>query len=159
MTMQPIAVTLQQLNSYYHRLLLVVGPPASGKTRTLRAWQQVLNAPYINLNLALSRRLLELPARQRPAQAQDLLRELLGGADPLLLDNIELLFDPALQLDPLRALKAASRSRRLVVAWPGSLERGSLIYAEPGHGEYRRYAPDDIADLIVVDVTRLRREE
>jgi len=60
----------------------------------------------------------------------------------------------------MRALKAASRRRPLLVIWPGALmEGGHLVYAEPGHPEYRRYDSADLADVTVVDVSALRWEE
>lgn len=63
----------------------------------------------INLGLALSQRLLNTSSHQRPAQAPIILADLLMGQEPALLYHVELLFDPILQLEPLRALKAASR--------------------------------------------------
>lgn len=65
-----------------------------------------------------------------------------------------------MQIDPLRALKLASRRRRLLVVWPGRLDDGGyLVYAEPGHPEYRRYDPADLADVAVLDAAALRQEE
>ena len=114
----------------------------------------------LNLGLVLSQRLLDVPARQRALQTPQILTDLLTGSGNLLVDHIELLFDPTLQIDPLRVLKAASRRRSLIVIWPGALtEGGHLVYAEPGHPEYRRYDSADLADVTVVDVSALRWEE
>ena len=62
----------------------------------------------------------------------------------ILFDNVELLFAPALQLDPLRLLQQTARNRTVVAAWNGRVDDGSLTYAEPSHPEYRRYATDEI---------------
>lgn len=114
----------------------------------------------LNLSLALSQRLLDTPSRQVALAASQALGDLLAGDGPLLVDHIELLFDPLLQIDPLRALKLASRRRRLLVVWPGRLDDGgALTYAEPGHPEYRRHDPADLADVAVLDAAALRREE
>jgi len=112
----------------------------------------------LNLNLALSRQLLEIPSPQRPTRAPIILVDLLAGHGPALLYAIELLFEPTLQLEPLRALKAASRSRILLALWPGTSEDGSLIYAEPGHPEYKRYEPADLAEILVVPAPELPTE-
>jgi len=154
------AITQQiaQLNTHYHRLLLIAGAPGTGKTTLLRACHQQIDCPYVNLNLVLSQRLLEVRTGARALQVQSLLDEVLTSSSLLLVDNIELLFDPGLQLDPLRALKAASRHRSLVVAWPGAVEAGHLTYAEPGHPEYRRYEPQELADIVVVDISMLSSE-
>jgi hypothetical protein len=142
----------------YYRLLLIAGVPGSGKTRLLQACHREIGCPYLNLNLVLSQRLLEVRTGGRALQVQNLLEEVLTGSSLLLVDNIELLFDPILQLDPLRALKSASRYHSLVVAWPGAVEGGPLTHAEPGHSAYRRYDLHELADIIVVDVSTLLSE-
>ncbi|NLC16162.1 MAG: BREX-3 system P-loop-containing protein BrxF, partial [Firmicutes bacterium] len=49
----------------YYRLVLVVGPPGSGKTGILKELSQSQGYLYVNLGLTLSRKLLELPDRTR----------------------------------------------------------------------------------------------
>jgi len=147
-----ITEQIAQLDTRYYRLLLLAGAPGSGKTSLLRAYQEELSCPLINLNLALSHRLLEVKRGARALQVQDLLDEVLAGGNLLLVDNIELLFDSGLQLNPLRALKGASRHRSLVVAWPGVVDGGCLTYAEPGHPEYQYYEPHELVSIIAVDV-------
>ena len=77
----------------------------------------------LNLSLALAQRLLDTPSRQAAPAASQVMGDLLAGDGPLLVDHIELLFDPLLQISPLRALKLASRRRRLLVIWPGRLDQ------------------------------------
>jgi len=129
----------------YHRLILVVGPPQSGKTSALREAAEDQGWPIVNLNLRLSERLLELTRRQRAISVSRLVDELIRseGGDAVALDNIELLFDPGLAVDPLRLLQTLARDRTLVVAWPGSFDGTSLTYAQPGHPESKRYAQPD----------------
>lgn len=148
---------IETVADHYHRLVLVLGGPATGKTAALQFVAKRIGAPRVNLNLALSRRLMNLTARQRAIQCPALLGQTLADfpGDALLLDNIEILFDPALQQDPLHHLQSASRNRTLVVAWPGAIrrdERGqpSLTYAMPGHREYRRYPA---GDLVLVEAS------
>ena len=132
----------------YHSLVLVVGPSGSGKTATLRAVAAHASTPVLNLNLELSRRLLDLTGRQRVLQADRIVDDLMGRDRPLvLLDNTELLFDPTLRQDPLALLQRASRNRTIVAAWNGTIDNGYLSYAEPGHPEYRRYPQ---AGLVIV---------
>jgi hypothetical protein len=115
---------------------------------------------HINLSLVLSQRLLDTLRRQVAVTAPQALDDLLAGDGPLLVDHIELLFDPLLQVDPLRGLKLASRRRRLLVIWPGRLADGAhLTYAEPGHPEYRRYGPADLAGVAILDAAALRQVE
>lgn len=129
----------------YHRLALVVGPAGTGKTGVVRGLAAHFGAPVVNVGLELSRRLLELGERQRALGAPRLLEKIVAdaGSDPALLDNTELLFDPALRQDPLRLLQGLSRRRMLVASWNGRVEGGDLRYAAPGHPEYRRYPVAD----------------
>ena len=130
----------------YHRLVLVVGREGTGKTSALRAVGESINTALTNVNLELSRRMLDLTERQRPLRVQRLLEMILAEheSDVVLLDNIEILFDVALRQDPLRLLQGLSRARKVAAAWNGSIEDRYIHYAEPGHPEYRRYPMDGI---------------
>lgn len=136
---------LKESAALYYRLTLVVAPAGSGKTTALQAVGAQAGAPLINVNLELSRRMLELTERQRALQTARLLDEIAiqSGGDVILLDNLEILFDVNLKLDPLRLLQGLSRNRTVVAAWPGSIEHGQMAYAVPGHSEYRRYPVRD----------------
>jgi hypothetical protein len=140
---------LSQVVGLYHRLILVVAPSGAGKTAALREVAGQTNSHYINVNLALSRRLLDLSQRQWPIQAPGLLEDIVQGdcEQVILLDNVELLFDVALQLHPLRCLQTLARQRTIVAAWNGTVTNGLLTYAVPGHPEYRRYP---LTNLLVV---------
>jgi hypothetical protein len=67
----------------------------------------------------------------------------------LALNNIELLFEPSLQQEPLALLQELSRNKSLIVAWGGSYNEQTrvLTYAEPGHPEYRRYERPEVIVL------------
>lgn len=126
----------------YHQLVLVVGSLKSGKTAALRAAAAAETGwALLGLGASLAERLLLVPTRQRPAVvqqlAEDVAREAMG--DVLAIDNIELLFQPDLAVDPLRLLLALSRHRVVVATWPGTVDGATLTYAEPGHPEHRRY--------------------
>ena len=130
----------------YHRLVLVVAPSGSGKTSVLREVQQSLGAPLLNVNLEMSRRMLELTERQRALQVPRLLEDILREADRdmVFLDNIEILFEVSLKQDPLRLLQGISRNRTIIAAWNGEIKDNYLIYATPEHPEYKRYPTQDL---------------
>ncbi|MEI7463686.1 MAG: BREX-3 system P-loop-containing protein BrxF, partial [Candidatus Taylorbacteria bacterium] len=119
----------------------------------LQAIHTQTGARLINVNLEVSRQLLELSARQRSLQLPRLLSELVNEApsEVVLLDNIEMLFDPSLMQDPLRLLQGLSRNKTLVVTWNGSVSKDHIAYAEPEHPEYKRYST---RDLIIIQGSR-----
>ena len=136
---------LEYAENLYHRLILVVGPQGKGKTSALHDVAMRVNAPLVNINLELSRHLLDLTERQRALQVPRLLDQIVAQpeSDAILLDNIEILFDVALKQDPLRLLQGLSRNRTVVATWSGSIENEHLLYAGPHHPEYRRYPVGD----------------
>jgi len=135
----------------YYRLILVVGVSNAGKTKALQGLQVQISAPLINVNLELSRRLLDLSERQRNLQVPHMLEDILleSQSDIVLLDNLELLFDPALRQDPLRLLQGLSRKHTIIAAWNGDVKDDTLFYAESSHPEYRHYP---LHDLIIEKV-------
>ncbi|MFH1009140.1 MAG: BREX-3 system P-loop-containing protein BrxF [Candidatus Latescibacterota bacterium] len=162
---------IRQAEELYYRLILVVAPAGAGKTLALREVKQRIGAPLINVNLELSRGMLDLTERQRVLQLPRILGKIVNEADStvVLLDNTEILFDGSLKQDPLRLLQGLSRNRTVVVSWNGEIRsegrgprtesEGSfslltaesssfhLVYATPDHPEYRRYP---IRDFLVV---------
>ena len=136
---------VKQAAELYHRLMLVVAPAGAGKTTALQDLRDRTGAPLVNVNLELSRRMLDLTERQRALQLPRLLREIVDNGDEemILLDNIEVIFDIGLKQDPLRLLQGLSRNKTVVAAWNGSIVEDSLTYAAPAHPEYRRYPMRD----------------
>jgi ABC-type hemin transport system ATPase subunit len=143
---------IDEVRELYHRLILMVGPAGSGKTSTLQEVSASTSSPIINVNLELSRRMLDLTERQRALQLPRLLGEIVGEVtgELVLLDNIEMLFDVHLKQDPLRLLQGLSRNKTVVAAWNGSIVDGHITYAVPNHPEYRRYP---IRDLVLIDLS------
>ncbi len=164
---------IDQAAGLYHRLVILAAPAGAGKTAALQDVRERTSALLINVNLELSRRMLDLTERQRALQLPRLLAEIVGAsaADVVLLDNIELLFDPSLKQDPLRLLQGLSRNKTVVAAWSGEIRtdgRGLraesiisnnsapitqssslyLVYATPDHPEYKRYP---VRDFLVVN--------
>lgn len=140
----------------YFRLVLIVGPRGAGKTALLRSIHERTEAPLVNVNLHLSRQLLESSARSRPIRLPNALHAAVDaqadGADTVLLDNTEILFDAGLKQDPLRLLRNLARHRTVVATWPGAAADGSLRYAAPGHPEYRSYPLGGLDEPLIVNL-------
>lgn len=140
-----IICELNQAIQLYYRLILVVAPTDIVRTVSFKEVAEHTGSRYINVNLKLSQRLLELTQRQRALQVHRLLEEIIGNTNNqvVLLDHLEILFEVSLKLDPLRCLQGLARNRTVVAGWNGSLENNYLIYAEPDHPEYRCYQKSD----------------
>ena len=142
---QRIIEQVQGAATLYHRLILVTGPPRTGKTTALRELQANQSWPLVNVNLTLSERLLELTTRQRALKVAGLLDKLAKEheSDVLILDNTEVLFSLELQQDPLRLLQGLARNRTVIAAWAGEYQGTNLTYADATHPERRRYSKPD----------------
>ncbi len=140
-----VAAGVRDAEGMYSRLVLVVGPQGSGKTRALLVLAAEKGWPRINLNLELAKALIDLTVKQRSVRVPGLLDDFLrqAGQDVVLLDNTEMLFSPELAQDPLRLLQSLSRNRTVVATWSGTYDGKHLSYAEPGHVEARRYLSPD----------------
>ncbi len=136
----------------YHRLVLLVGKAGSGKTGALREIANDFGSSVVNVNLELSSKLLELTPKQRQLKLSRLLDQIVDKTQsPIILDNLEILFDQDLKQDPLRLLQSISRNRAIVASWNGTTTAGRLLYAETGHPEYRAY---NSTDVLIVDMDR-----
>jgi len=146
---QQIINKIEQAKALYYRLILVVAPSGTGKTAALQDVCKQLSLPIININLLLSEQLLDLTKQQRALRVPYILKDMISEIDNdiVLLDNIEILFDVSLKQDPLRLLQSLSRNKTIVATWNGKIEKNYLIYAEPGHVEYKRYP---VADFLIV---------
>jgi len=147
--LQAIATTGQ----LYHRLVLLVGPSGSDKSHWLTHVAAHLDVNVVNVNLALSELMLDLTPRQRVTRLFDLLGSVISTqiaekpGIPVLLDNLEILFDTSLHQDPLRLLEKLSRNHSVVASWNGYYGHQKLIYAELGHPEYKVY---EAVDAVIV---------
>ena len=132
------------------KLVLLVGASRSGKTKLLRELGAKLNIEPLNVGMELGRRLAATPNNKRGFSAGELLREIADKErtdDPLLLDNLELLFEKGLQINPLDLVKRLAHCKRVVAVWPGELRGDRLIYADMSHPEHRDYSRDGVVVL------------
>lgn len=154
--MQRLETFTRDISALHSRLILLVGSPRSGKTALLNSFGKRNDLAPLNIGSELGRQLMPFPHKQRYLQTDNLLRELVdihAPGDLLLIDNMELLFDASLQLNPLDILKKYAHQKKVVAVWPGEL-RGTgrtarLTYAEMGHPERREY---ETAGVVIFEI-------
>lgn len=141
--------SITQLTSYfrqaaeqYYRLIII--PYQNTSPINFRQIAENTNSGYINVNLELSRRLLELTQRQRALKVEELLKQIVAhnNNEVIFLEHLEILFGVSLKLNPLGCLQKLARNRIIVAVCNGSIENNHLIYAEPEHPEYKIYSID-----------------
>ncbi|MEJ1958918.1 MAG: BREX-3 system P-loop-containing protein BrxF [Nitrosomonadales bacterium] len=111
-----------EISALHSRLILLIGSRRSGKSALLNSFGERMGVTPLNIGSELGQRLTPITHKQRHLQAGNLLRELAdihAPGDLLLIDNIELLFDPTLQLSPLDLLKKQAHTKKVVAVWPG----------------------------------------
>lgn len=156
-TQDKLRQSLKETDDLYYKLVLLVGEAGSGKTTLLKDVAEELGTPVINVNLKLSEQLLELTMKQRSLRLSQILDDIVDDEHSIkILDNIEILFDTGLKQDPLRILQKLSRKYIVIASWTGHLEDGKLIYAEPGHPEYKNY---DSEDILIVNMDKTKTED
>lgn len=108
---------------------------------------------FINLSLDLSTLLLDLPTANYPSELLPILKKLTSQSTEkiVILDKLEFLFSTALKCEPLNVLKNLSRKQTIIAVWPGKLQQGWLIYAEPYHPEYKHYPADNLSFIRAIE--------
>ncbi len=141
-----IREAVNSVKGHYYRFIILAGGTALKRRELLMAAVSE-DCCFLDLNIPLAERLLNTSRRERGAIAFDEVSRIISElpSQTILIDRIELLFNPELKTDPLRTLKEQSRNKTIVVSWPGKTEpvgsnqHPGLIYAEPGHSEYQCY--------------------
>ncbi len=138
---------LTEVSNLNTKLILLVGRNKSAKTKQLLELATKLHAERVNLGKELGKRLASLPISARSFSAGELLKEIANHSiqqQVLLLDNLEVLFEPSLQTNPLDLIKRIAHSRPVVAVWPGDHSNGRLLYADISHPEHQDYNSEGV---------------
>lgn len=125
----------------YYKLILLVTGNSSSTNKFLKKLAEEKNFHYVNLNLALSEKLIQIPFERRWLFVNGMLDEILrkNEHEVLVVDDTEILFEKHLKLEPIGTLKNISRYKKMIASVRGVLKDDCLVYARPGEEEYRTY--------------------
>jgi Cdc6-like AAA superfamily ATPase len=154
---QAIKEAIYHAPAMYSRLVLLVGPSGSGKTHVLREISAEYGKKINNVNLEMSKALLEIPVQRHQSRASRIFNDMVRNFQEdetsenaiILLDNLEILFDKDLKLDPFPLLQGIARNSTVLASWNGTFADKRLTFAISGHPEYRFYDKID-AQIIVL---------
>ena len=99
----------------------------------------------VNISLELSKELMDIPKTKRSNRVRRCLTKILNrfNFDVLWIERMQILFHPELEFDPIQFFQNASRNITIILSWDGEYKNNKLIYAEPGHQEYRVFSEID----------------
>lgn len=151
MMVQQIVQFVHNAQELDERLVLLVGQPGSGKSKIMRGLSAMQGWEYIDSRTLVTEELLELMPKARPSEAPGIMESILTKleAEVVLLDGIQALFAPVLQLDPLVLMRQLSRKHTIVSAWPGQFANDKLIFNQDGRLPYREY---DAKGLSIIQI-------
>lgn len=151
MIIQRIVETVREGQKSAERLVLLVGRPGSGKSKLLRELSTIRGWQYVNCRTFLTEELLEMVPKVRAQEAAGLITKSLEGfkAEVVVLDDMQVLFAPVLQVDPLNLLKHLGRKFSIVAAWPGVFDGSHLVAATNGPVIPKQY---DAKGLTIIQI-------
>ena len=97
--------------------------------------------PAITLNKELSQLLIRKQQANYSKEIIDWISQSINEIEeePILLTDIDILFEPSFNLDPLVIFRQTSRNKNLLILWPGEFRNNKLSYATPEHAHYRNW--------------------
>ncbi len=141
MIIHQIVETVRETQKKPEKLVLLVGKPGSGKSKLLRELATVRGWEYVNCRTFLTDELLEMVPKMRAQEAPHLIDKKMKQlrAEVIVLDDMQVLFAPVLQVDPLGLLRHLAKNYAVVAAWPGEYKDEKLIAAPVGQQASREY--------------------
>lgn len=135
------------------KLLILIGGPGSGKSKLIRELTFQDGWKICEARELFDDEFLEIPRADRPDKAIALVSAAIHrlNARVVMIDNVEFLFAPILNLDPVAMLRKLSRECPIIVSWRGSLEGNTLYFEHNGDPKYAKFVIDNPNHVICLD--------
>jgi len=120
--------------------------------------QQSEEITLLELSEKLCEHLLPLSRGDRSRKGPDILAKMLNciASEVVWIDRIQVLFEPSLELDPLRQLQELARIKPIIAIWPGQLTEQFLTFSVPGRADYQSYTANELANLPIIHFVEQR---
>lgn len=144
-TEQEVLKRWEEIQNDDERILFIVGGPGSGKSKIIRTIAEEKGWRYLEAKDLLDEEFLEMARELRPQLAKDAICKALNScnSEVVLIDSVEVLFAPILNLDPIALLRAISTVHPIMVGWRGHLD-GNTLHLE--HRNNPNYFTVEISD-------------
>lgn len=101
-----------------------------------------------SINKPMAEELLKLKPNRRTMQLEKCFSRVLSSLpENSTITDIDVMFNPAYEVDVIKVLVSANKQKPFSLIWPGKCEDGKLIYSSEGFPDYKAY---DISDYDVV---------
>ena len=97
----------------------------------------------VSMNVAIAKRLASISPSSRSMRIEHcFISALCGLPDDVIIRDIDVLFNPAYEIDVVALLCSAYRKHKFDLVWPGRFEDNQLVYAEEGYPDYKVFNTD-----------------
>lgn len=141
---------IKSASNDHFKLIIISGGFKSGKTHLLKKLAIDFEYLYLNLNLLLSKKLLQINEDSYVTQSQDVIKEIFDDLNDkiILVDNIELLFSKEVaSLNPVEVFKNLARDKLIIMSLPGKLKGDKIEYSTLDRIDYKLM---DVSGLTVI---------
>lgn len=109
-----------------------------------------LNDIACSVNKPLAEELLKLKPSRRTMQMEKCFVRVLATFPQMpVIKDIDVMFNPAYEVDVMKMLISAYKQKPFKLVWPGNYEDGRLIYSYENYQDYRTFEINDY-DIICV---------
>ncbi|MDV5034976.1 MULTISPECIES: BREX-3 system P-loop-containing protein BrxF [Gammaproteobacteria] len=145
-----VKVALDRAEYQSYKLILVTIPEDFRREIEVEILNNSIG--FVNLSKELARKLVSLSIRERVRRLEAEVDKIANDCgSSVWLTKLDLLFEPALDNDPMRLLKGIAKSKAVVAIWPGEITETSVVYSKPGKPDYKNYPLKELNDIQVID--------
>lgn len=103
-----------------------------------------------SVNKPLAEELLKLKPSRRTMQLEKCFTRVLATfPEAPVIKDIDVMFNPAYEVDVMKVLISAYKQKPFTLVWPGRYEDGRLIYSNENYQDYRTFEINDY-DIVCV---------